>query len=233
MNVPYQLSIADKRDAMKSCILFSIVALIVFCAISEGQPAKSKGTTPAMQTTPHSQKEIAVLQTSMGTFEFELYRNDAPKTVENFVKLAEKKYFDGMRFHRVAKGFVIQTGDPNSKDPAKAAAWGTGRESIYGKEFDDELNPDTPSAKEGYKKGVVAMANHGPNTNTSQFFVCLRDVALPHKYTIFGKVVKGMGVVENIGQVEIVPQMGPADGRPKKDVILKKVTIRREKSSSK
>ena len=183
-----------------------------------------------METIPHSPKEIAILQTSMGTFEFELYRNDAPKTVENFVKLVEKKYFDGMRFHRVAKGFVIQTGDPNSKDPAKVTTWGMGGESIYGKEFQDELDPNTTSAKEGYKKGVVAMANHGPNTNTSQFFVCLGDVALPHKYTIFGKVIKGMEVVENIGQVEIVPQMRPTDGRPQKDIMLKKVTIRREKS---
>ena len=215
---------------MKSGIFFPIIALIILCTISVGQPAKSKGTTPPMQTTPHSQKEIAVLRTSMGTFEFELYRNDAPKTVENFVKLAGKKYFDGMRFHRVAKGFVIQTGDPNSKDPAKAASWGMGGESIYGKEFEDELDPRTPSAKEGYKKGVVAMANRGQNTNTSQFFVCLRDVNLPLKYTIFGKVVKGMDVVEKIGQVEIV---GPTDSRPKKDVMLKKVTSRKEKGSSK
>lgn len=177
------------------------------------------------ETTGKSSQEIAVIATSMGTFEIQLYRNDAPKTVENFVRLAEKKYFDGMRFHRIAKGFVIQTGDPLSKDPSKAAQWGTGGESIYGKAFEDELNPNTPSAKEGYKKGVVAMANRGPNTNTSQFFVCLQDARLPHNYTIFGKVMKGMDVVEKIGQVEIIPLMGPMDGRPKSDVIIKKVTI--------
>lgn len=215
---------------MKTCVLLSIIALTISFNISRGQSPHSKGTTVTSQATSLSQREIAVLQTSMGTFKIELYRNDAPKTVENFVKLAEKKYFDGMRIHRVVKGFVIQTGDPNSKDPAKAALWGMGGESIYGKEFEDELDPRTPSAKEGYKRGVVAMANRGPNTNTSQFFVCLGDVNLPLQYSIFGKVVKGSDVVEKIGQVEIV---GPTDTRPKRDVMLKKVTIRKEKSSGK
>lgn len=193
--------------------------------VKSAQKAKAHAAEPA--------KEIAVIETSMGSFEFELYRSDAPKTVENFVRLAEKEYFDGMRFHRIAKGFVIQTGDPNSKDMSKQSAWGTGGESIYGKVFEDELDPNTPSAKGGYKKGAVAMANRGPNTNTSQFFVCLADVGLPHNYTIFGKVVKGMDVVEKIGQVEIEPQMGPSDGRPKKDVLMTKVTIRKEKPETK
>jgi len=166
-------------------------------------------------------KEVAVIETSMGTIEAELYRADAPRTVENFVKLSEKKYFDGVIFHRVSKGFVIQGGDPTGT--------GSGGKSIWGKEFDDELNPNTPSYKEGYKKGILAMANRGPNTNTSQFFVMLRDITtLPKNYTIFGKVVKGQDVVDKIGQVEITPQMGPTDGKPKVDVVMKKVTIRRE-----
>jgi len=172
--------------------------------------------------------ETAVLETSMGTIEIELYRTDAPTTVENFVTLARRKYFDGMRFHRVSKGFVIQTGDPFSKDPGKVSVWGTGGESIYGKAFEDELDPNTASAKAGYRKGVVAMANTGrPGTNTSQFFICLKDVSLPHRYTIFGEVVEGMDVVESIGRVQIVPQMGQSDGRPAKDVIVRKVTIRK------
>ena len=171
---------------------------------------------------------IALVETSMGSFEIELYPSDAPKTVENFVKLSEKKYFDGMRVHRIAKGFVIQTGDENSKDPAKAGQWGLGGQSIWGKQFEDELNPNTPSYKEGYKKGVVAMANKGPNTNTSQFFICLQDVSLPHMYTIFGKVVKGMDVVDKIGAVDIIPgRMGPTDGRPKTDVLIKKISIKK------
>lgn len=169
---------------------------------------------------------IATVETSMGKFEIELYPNDAPKTVENFTKLAEEKYFDGQRVHRVSRNFVIQAGDDNSKDPKKKDMWGRGGKSIYGKEFEDELNPNAPSFKAGYLKGVVAMANRGPNTNTSQFFVMLRDnTGLPKNYTIFGKVIKGMDVVEKIGQVEIEPQMGPSDGRPKKDVLIKKIRI--------
>jgi cyclophilin family peptidyl-prolyl cis-trans isomerase len=185
---------------------------------------------------------IATVQTSMGTFEIGLYEKDAPKTVENFVQLARKKFFDGMRVHRVSKGFVIQTGDDKSKNSAKVNEWGTGGESIYPhKIFDrrtnkmvtvytfvDELDPSTPSAKEGYTKGVVAMANTGaPNTNSSQFFVLLTDNSgLPHSFTIFGKVLKGMDVVEKIGAVDVTPMMGPTDGRPKTDIFLKKVTIR-------
>ncbi len=166
-------------------------------------------------------KEIAVIETSMGTIEAELYRDDAPKTVDNFVRLAEKKYFNGVIFHRVSKGFVIQGGDPTGT--------GTGGKSIYGKEFEDELNSGTPSFKAGYQHGVLAMANRGPNTNTSQFFIMLRDVPrMPKNYTIFGKVIKGLDVVDKIGDVEITPQMGPNDGKPKVDVKMKSVTIRRE-----
>jgi cyclophilin family peptidyl-prolyl cis-trans isomerase len=173
-------------------------------------------------------KEIAVLQTSLGTFEIELYRSDAPKTVENFVKLAQKKTFNGIRFHRVSKGFVIQSGDPLSGDLKKKDHWGSGGTSIYGgKEFADELNASTPSYREGYKRGVVAMANRGPNTNTSQFFVMLVDrPEMQKNYTIFGKVVSGMEVVDKIGAVELDPPY-LSDGRPKTDVMLKKVTIKK------
>ncbi|MEO8168341.1 MAG: peptidylprolyl isomerase, partial [bacterium] len=166
---------------------------------------------------------LAVVETSMGNFEIELYADDAPKTVENFLKLAERKYFDGVRFHRVVRNFVIQTGDPNSKDKKKMDLWGQGGESAWGKEFADELNPKTASYKAGYMKGVVAMANKGPNTNTSQFFVMLRDnTTLPKNYTMFGKVVKGIDVVEKIGQVGIDPE---PDGRPKVDVVVNKIRI--------
>jgi cyclophilin family peptidyl-prolyl cis-trans isomerase len=186
--------------------------------------------------------EEAVVQTSMGAFEIGLYRKDAPKTVENFVQLAKKKFFDGMRVHRVAKGFVIQTGDDKSKNPTKMNEWGTGGSSIYPHKafdrrtnkmetmytFEDELDSSTQSYKEGYTTGVVAMANTGaPGTNTSQFFILLTDHSgLPPSYTIFGKVTKGMDIVAKIGAVDVVPQMGPTDGRPKTDIFLKKVTIR-------
>jgi cyclophilin family peptidyl-prolyl cis-trans isomerase len=157
----------------------------------------------------------------MGTIEIELYRNDAPRTVDNFVKLAEQKYFDGIKFHRIAKGFVIQGGDPTGT--------GGGGKSIYGKEFEDELNPAAPSFKTGYVRGTLAMANRGPNTNTSQFFIMLQDAPrLPKAYTIFGCVVSGLDVVDRIGAVEITPEMGANDGRPKTDVVIDSVRMKQQ-----
>lgn len=173
---------------------------------------------------------LATIETSVGSFEVELYQDDAPKAVENFVKLAEKKYFDGTRVHRISRSQgLIQMGDDKSKDTAKVREWGTGGHSFLGKQFDDELDPRTPSYREGYKKGVVAMANRGPNTNTSQFLIMLKDLPyMPRNYTIFGKVVKGQDVVDRIGQAEIVPVLGPQDGRPKEHVLLKRVTVSKE-----
>ena len=170
---------------------------------------------------------LAVVETSYGSFEIELYSKDAPKTVKNFTGLAKKGFFNGLRFHRVAPGYVIQSGDPLSRDRAQIARWGTGGASIYGKEFADELNPATPSGKAGYLRGVVAMANRGPNTNTSQFFILLSDApGLPYAYTIFGRVTKGMEVVDTIGKVEL-ERPGQQDGRPKEDVFITKVTIKK------
>lgn len=160
----------------------------------------------------------AILETSKGTIEVELFQSDAPKTVANFTGLAEQGYFNGTIFHRISKGFVIQGGDPTGT--------GTGGKSIYGKEFEDELNPSTPSYQAAYVRGTLAMANRGPNTNTSQFFIMLRDIpGMPKNYTIFGKVTKGLDVVDSIAAVEITPQMGPNDGKPKVDVVMKKVTV--------
>jgi len=195
-------------------IFLLAISGVISMAASDDQtkktpPAKAKG------------KEIAVVETNLGTFEIEFYRDDAPKTVENFVQLAKRKFFDGVKVHRVAKGFVIQAGDPTGT--------GSGGTSIYGGEFADELNPATASYKRGYVRGVVAMANRGPNTQTSQFFVMLADAPqMPKNYTIFGMVVKGMEVVDKIGAVDIVPAMGPRDGAPRVDVIMKTVTIRTE-----
>jgi cyclophilin family peptidyl-prolyl cis-trans isomerase len=222
---------------MKSsrAILAVLAAVLLLTMTADPVHAQIKQKSKEEPRIVESKKEIAVVETSLGTFEFELYRNEAPKTVENFVKLAQKKFFDGMRVHRVSKGFVIQSGDDKSKDPKKINEWGTGGKSIYGKDFADELNPATASYKEGYKKGVVAMANRGPNTNSSQFFVMLSDLdRMPKNYTIFGKVIRGLEVVEKIGEVEIIPgMMGPTDGRPKEDVLLKKVTIAKAPTGAK
>lgn len=123
----------------------------------------------------------AVIQTSRGTIEFELLAEDAPLTVSNFVFLVNKNFYNGLTFHRVVKDFVIQGGDPE----------GTGAGGP-GYTFRDE------PVKRDYNKGIVAMANRGPNTNGSQFFIMLKDHNLPPAYTIFGKVIKGMDVVEKI-----------------------------------
>jgi cyclophilin family peptidyl-prolyl cis-trans isomerase len=134
---------------------------------------------------------IITLETSMGQIVFETYNSDAPKTVENFITLAKKGFYDGVIFHRVIPGFMIQGGDPT----------GTGMGGP-GYQFADELDSNSPSYKAGYKKGVVAMANAGSNTNGSQFFIMLEDYPLPNLYTIFGKVVSGQDVVDAIGKVK-------------------------------
>jgi cyclophilin family peptidyl-prolyl cis-trans isomerase len=173
------------------------------------------------QTDTTKGKTVNILvETTKGNIELELFESDAPKTVANFVGLADQGYYNGIIFHRISKGFVIQGGD--------STGTGRGGKSIYGKEFDDELDPSTPSYKVGYKRGTVAMANRGPNTNTSQFFIMLNDIPMPKNYTIFGKVTKGMDIVDSIAAVEIIPQMGPTDGKPKIDVVMKKVTVKKE-----
>ena len=149
------------------------------------------------------------IDTNFGKIVLELYEKDAPKTVENFKTLAGKGFYNGLIFHRVIPGFMIQGGDPQ----------GSGMGGP-GYQFADELDPNTPSAKAGYKKGVLAMANSGPNTNGSQFFIMLENYPLPHNYTIFGHVVSGQEVVDAIGKTKT----GPND-RPVTPVVMKSVTV--------
>lgn len=163
-----------------------------------------------------TQGTMVTLQTSMGDIKLELYDRDAPKAVSNFTKLAAKGFYDGVTFHRVISGFMIQGGDPLSKDAAPTND-GTGGPGYM---FADELNPETASYKTGYKKGVLAMANAGPNTNGSQFFILLADYPLPHNYTIFGRVVAGQEVVDKIGLVKT-----DANDRPVERVVVKKAVV--------
>ena len=149
------------------------------------------------------------IDTNFGKIVLELYEKDAPKAVENFKTLAGKGFYDNLIFHRVIPGFMIQGGDPQ----------GSGMGGP-GYKFVDELDPNTPSAKAGYKKGVLAMANSGPNTNGSQFFIMLESYPLPHNYTIFGRVISGQEVVDKIGKV----QTG-ANDRPVTPVVMKSVTV--------
>ncbi len=160
---------------------------------------------------------LITLKTSLGDIQFTTYGNDAPNTVANFTKLASQGFYSGLTFHRVIKGFMIQGGDPNCSKAETANQCGMGGP---GYQFADELNPNTESYKNGYKKGVVAMANSGPNTNGSQFFIMLEDNPLPNAYTIFGKVIKGQEIVDAIGNVET-----GANDRPAKAVTINSVEI--------
>ena len=149
------------------------------------------------------------IATNKGTIVFETYDADAPNTVKNFLTLAGKGFYDGLIFHRVIEGFMIQGGDPT----------GTGRGGP-GYTFADELDPSTPSYQAGYVPGTVAMANAGPNTNGSQFFIMQANTPLPHAYTIFGKVISGQNIVDAIAAV-------PVDGndKPLSPVTMEKVTV--------
>jgi len=154
----------------------------------------------------------AVVQTNKGTIKFELLEDEAPKTTENFRLLAERGYYDGVIFHRCIKGFMIQGGDPDGT--------GRGGQSAWGGKFADEINPTSEVYKRGYKAGTVAMANAGPNTNGSQFFIMHVDYPLPPSYTIFGRVTEGQDVVNAIATSET-----GRDDRPVSEVKMEKVTI--------
>ena len=161
------------------------------------------------KTTMKDSTVVAVIKTNMGTIEIELFEKQTPKTVENFIGLANKGYYDGVIFHRVIDNFMIQGGDPTGT--------GRGGKSIWNNAFEDEI-VDTLKFD---KVGLFAMANSGPNTNGSQFFIT--TVKTPHlngNHTIFGKVINGMDVVNAIGKVKVDP-----NSKPLKNVVMEKVTI--------
>lgn len=156
---------------------------------------------------------VAVIETRLGTIELELFANETPITVTNFVTLAEENFYDSVIFHRVVPGFVIQGGDPTGT--------GSGGKSIYdGKPYVNEI----VSTLKHDSAGVVAMANRGPDTNTSQFYITLSAVSqLDGSYTVFGRVINGMDVVNKIGSAQT---RQPGD-RPVDPVAMDKVTIER------
>ena len=168
---------------------------------------EEKGELGAMEI-DKNKKYSAVLQTSEGEIEIELNASQTPITVNNFVSLANKDFYNGTIFHRVMKGFMIQGGDPNGD--------GTGGP---GYTFADE-----PFTGE-YERGVVAMANAGPNTNGSQFFIMHQDYALPKNYVIFGKAVKGMDVVDKIANAPVKAGLSGENSTPVKSVMVESVEI--------
>ena len=155
----------------------------------------------------------AVFETSMGTFKVELFTQDMPITTQNFMDLVEKGFYDNTKFHRVIEGFMIQGGDPLSKDDSMKARWGTGGP---GYKIKDEFAKELSNIR-----GTIAMANAGPNTGGSQFFISVVDnTFLDGKHPVFGKIVEGMEVVDEIVAVEIDRQ-----DKPVKDVVVEKISI--------
>ncbi len=156
----------------------------------------------------------ATLHTSLGDVTIEFLNTQAPNTVANFTKLAGDGFYDGVKFHRVIKGFMIQGGDPLTKDDTKQAMWGTGGP---GYQFADEL-----TAGNHNDVGTISMANAGPNTNGSQFFInTAANNFLDGKHTVFGKVTSGMDVVTKIENVKTVP-----GDRPVEAVVIKSITLK-------
>ncbi len=156
-------------------------------------------------------RPVVVFETTQGSFEVTLFPDVAPKAVENFLKLAENKYYDGTVFHRIIRGFMIQGGDPLGN--------GTGGQSIWGKPFEDEVRPDIKFDK----KGLLAMANRGPKTNGSQFFITTAAAPwLNQKHTIFGEVTNGYKVVQKIESTPTGAQDKPIDSQKIISISLKK-----------
>jgi cyclophilin family peptidyl-prolyl cis-trans isomerase len=194
------------KRAMTSgwCRVLSVALLM--SAGCGAAPAKSSGGLHAL------------IETDKGACELEFFPADAPMAVVKCRLLAEKGYYTGLVFHRIVKGFMLQGGDPKGN--------GTGGESAWGGEFADEINPGSPLYQAGYKRGIVAMANRGPNTNGSQFFIMHDDYPLPPNYVIFAKVIAGFDVVDAIANIPTT--MGDDGGmsKPLTPPVIKTVTIK-------
>ncbi|MBI2958236.1 MAG: peptidylprolyl isomerase [Chloroflexi bacterium] len=159
-------------------------------------------------TIDKSKKHTATLHTSKGDIVVELFASEAPITVNNFVFLARDGFYNGVKFHRVIKGFMIQGGDPRGD--------GTGGP---GYRFNDE-----PATRK-YVRGTIAMANSGPNTNGSQFFIVHQDYPLPPQYTIFGIVTRGFDVVDAIANAPVAMGADGAPSRPTQDILISSIDI--------
>ncbi len=170
------------------------------------------------RTRAEDAKEVAVIKTDAGEMVVEFWPDVAPKTVENFKKLAKEKFYDGTAFHRIIKGFMIQGGDPKTKDASKEMEWGTGDP---GYKIKAEFN-----AKK-HQLGVLSMARGGdPDSAGCQFFICLGDASfLDGKYTAFGKLVKGEDVLKKLGDAEVAASPSGEPSKPTKRVGVQSIAI--------
>lgn len=201
-------------------VIFAI-ALIVIVAIivrttnnNKSQVVENLETNNTITQNMDQETIFVTLTTSKGNIKLELWKNLAPSTVENFISLAQNGFYDGTRFHRVIEGFMVQGGDPLSRDMEQINRWGTGGP---GYQFEDEIH------SENYNLiGTISMANAGPNTNGSQFFINVADNSfLDTKHTVFGKVVEGYDIVETISMVDTIPGID----RPVEDVVIQSIII--------
>jgi len=187
---------------MKTWIYTFAIVFAVGMVTALADETKTNTQTKATMSTPTNINEVAVITTTEGEMVIEFWPEVAPKTVENFKTLAKKGFYDGTCFHRVIKGFMIQGGDPLTKDPSKEAMWGTGGPGYSIKaEFNDR----------SHVRGVISMArSQDPDSAGSQFFICHGNPTfLDHQYTAFGKLIKGDDVLEKIATTPTHPQDRP------------------------
>lgn len=258
--IGYSIKMEGCFMKLKIAALLAGAMLILSACGSSGDKADDKKTTGSGKNTPEQtakddnkqapevkgypqlsnevaeNERLVEMETSMGTIKIKLFPELAPKTVENFIKLSEKGYYDGVTFHRVINDFMIQGGDPEGT--------GRGGESIYGKPFEDEFSEQLLNFR-----GALSMANSGPNTNGSQFFIVqnktmdpglksqMEEAGYPHeaivgyenggtpwldfKHTVFGQVIEGMDVVDKIAAVKVDDE----SNKPKEDVVIKDIKI--------
>jgi cyclophilin family peptidyl-prolyl cis-trans isomerase len=203
------------RNLMPSSNLVTLLLAGVLLAATACSSPSDSGSTDLAKS---SGGQRAVIDTDKGPIEIAFFETDQPRAVENFRLLAERGYYNGLTFHRIVKGFMIQGGDPKGD--------GTGGESAWGGEFADEINPQAEIYRAGYRRGIVAMANAGPNTNGSQFFIVHDNAPLPPAYVIFAQVTSGMEVVDAIAEVPTSLGADGAMSRPLTPPVMRTVTIR-------
>jgi peptidyl-prolyl cis-trans isomerase B (cyclophilin B) len=205
---------------MRSLLVTSLLSLGLGLTAGLGQEQKKETKTEPQKEEKKAvtANEVAVIKTSAGEMTVEFWSDVAPKTVENFKTLAKKGFYDGTAFHRIIKGFMIQGGDPLTKDPAAEARWGTGDP---GYKIKAEFN------EKKHVKGVLSMARSAnPDSAGCQFFICLD--AAPHldkQYTAFGKVAKGLDVLEAIGNTPTGPGNDGASSKPKTRIEVQSIKI--------
>jgi peptidyl-prolyl cis-trans isomerase B (cyclophilin B) len=191
----------------------SILAVLLLSAALFAADQKKEETNPV-----NTGNEVAVIKTSEGEMVVQFWTDAAPNTIENFKKLARSGFYNGTIVHRIVKGFMIQGGDPNSKDPGKENRYGEGGPGYKLKaEFNDH----------GHERGVISMAREpDPNSAGSQFFICLAPVPrLDHQYTTFGKLIKGDEVLGKIGDTPVTRNSMGENSKPTKRVVIEKVDI--------